>query len=365
MQLSSLDPLIEESSENRVALEFCNEFLRGQRPRYVFGCNEWARSIARQVDVDGFVDDFVEEKFFEGKPVIRSQEAPKAALVVSAVVGVRPLTALKRIREQGLVGIDYFAFQKYSGLTLKEVMFLGEFENDFRTNRQRYDRLFERLNDAESRRILSRLINFRLSRNICHMDGFVDAQARQYFEPFLKLQTADETFLDVGCYDGYTSEEFIRRCPGYRSIHAFEPEPSNMLKVRSRLAQHRNIHYHPYGASDRAQVLQFKADGSASMVCEGGGVCVRVVRIDDVIQEPYSFLKMDIEGGEVPALQGAARTIAAYQPRMAISVYHKADDLWRIPELLLSVRSDYDIYLRHYTEGVTETVMFFVPREQS
>ena len=71
---------------------------------------------------------------------------------------------------------------------------------------------------------------------------------------------------------------------------------------------------------------------------------------------------MDIEGGELKALQGAKKLIAQFKPRLAISVYHRFSDFWVIPKEILSLSVDYKIYLRHYTEGVDETVMFFVPR---
>lgn len=81
-----------------------------------------------------------------------------------------------------------------------------------------------------------------------------------------------------------------------------------------------------------------------------------------MLSEPFTFLKMDIEGQEMAALAGARNAIVEHQPRLAICVYHRFDDLWKIPERVLSYRSDYAIYLRHYTEGITETVMFFLPR---
>ena len=61
-------------------------------------------------------------------------------------------------------------------------------------------------------------------------------------------------------------------------------------------------------------------------------------------------------------LRGALGTIARLRPRLALSVYHKPDDLWRIPEVVDRAGVDYDLYLRHYTEGIDETVMFFIPR---
>ncbi|MCC7279351.1 MAG: FkbM family methyltransferase [Chromatiaceae bacterium] len=353
--------LVDAFEDNEQAISFCAAFLHESGNRYAFGCNAWAESIAQHVDLDGFVDDFTADEEFCGKPIIRSKDLPNCAKVVSAIVGERPLTAQQCIADRGVLGLDYFAFQKYSGLNLREVLFLGDFEQEFESHQDNYQWLACRLKDDESRRILRRLINFRLSRDILYMDGFVDAQDRQYFEPFLQLQTAGETFVDVGCFDGYTSAEFIRRCPDYRSVHAFEPEPSNMVKVRARLSGHRDVRYHPYGASNRAATMRFETGGSASRISHSGELVINVERVDDVIDEPYTFLKMDIEGGEVSALQGASETISKYHPRLALSVYHKADDLRIIPDLVLSYRDDYDLYLRHYTEGVTETVMFFVP----
>jgi hypothetical protein len=46
---------------------------------------------------------------------------------------------------------------------------------------------------------------------------------------------------------------------------------------------------------------------------------------------------------------------------MAICVYHNPGDIWKIPQQVFRIRSDYKLFLRHYTEGVVETVMFFMP----
>ena len=71
---------------------------------------------------------------------------------------------------------------------------------------------------------------------------------------------------------------------------------------------------------------------------------------------------MDIEGGELSALTGAERIIDKHHPTLAVCVYHHGEHYRTIPERVLSYRSDYRLYLRHYTEGVTETVTYFVPR---
>ncbi len=57
--------------------------------------------------------------------------------------------------------------------------------------------------------------------------------------------------------------------------------------------------------------------------------------------------KMDIEGAEGSAIEGSKSIIKNYHPKLAISVYHKKDDFWKIPEQILSIRDDYKIFLRH------------------
>ena len=352
-----IDPLTTDDD----AQSFCREFLEGSRPRYILGRSLWANSIAENIEVDGFVDDFTAELEHCGRPIIRRTALPQNAMVVCATLG-RPLTAEDCIAQQGVQGIDYYSFKQYSGLPLKGIGSLDAFPAEYDANTSYYHKLHSSLADDISRAVLARLINFRLSKRLSYLHGFVEAQHRQYFEPFLGLNHEGETFIDVGCYDGFTTEEFIKRCPSYCSIHILEPEPTNLQKVRSRLERYPSIHYHPVGASDHAQVLRFQSSGSASAISSDGEMEIQVDRIDSLIQEAYTFLKMDIEGGEYPALLGAKDTILEHHPRLAISVYHRADDLRTIPDLVLSFREDYDLYLRHYTEGMDETVMFFLPR---
>ena len=63
------------------------------------------------------------------------------------------------------------------------------------------------------------------------------------------------------------------------------------------------------------------------------------------------------------AIVGAETVIRKWHPSMAICVYHKPDDFWKIPEQVLAIRNDYKLYMRHYTQGSDETVMFFIPKK--
>ena len=55
---------------------------------------------------------------------------------------------------------------------------------------------------------------------------------------------------------------------------------------------------------------------------------------------------MDIEGAELDALAGARRSIQTHRPILSICVYHKQDDLWRIPLFINALAEDYRLFLR-------------------
>ena len=67
---------------------------------------------------------------------------------------------------------------------------------------------------------------------------------------------------------------------------------------------------------------------------------------------------MDIEGSEVKALKGAEKTIKKYKPKLAISIYHKWDDLREIPNLINNFRDDYSFYLDCTTGFGGEAVLY-------
>ena len=167
--------------------------------------------------------------------------------------------------------------------------------------------------------------------------------------------------MDVGGFDGYTSAEFVRLCPDYHSVYIFEPEPENGARCASRLAAYQNVEILPFGAGRETSTLRFSSDGSASAVKEDGEFEIQIRRIDDVIRDTPSFIKIDIEGSELMALEGARATISASQPVLAIAAYHRPSDMWNIPEYILGLNEDYKVFIRHYTESIYETVMYFVP----
>lgn len=346
-----------------IAQSFCNDFLSAHASKFVLGRNVYAESVAGKLQLDGFVDDFTEESTYLGLPIIKTADLPAGSMVLVASGG-QPLTAMRKLSEFGIKNLDYFSFLRFSGLPLRDVVFNEGFREEFQRNKSEYDWCYRLLSDDCSRSVFEDLVNFRNTYDITYLNNFSCREDQQYFEDFLMLQAAGESFIDVGGYDGSTTLEFIRRAPQYRSAHVFEPDPGNFRKCEANLSGHRDICFHRLGLSNSKAILKMCPQNSGSVISESGSVSIQVDALDNILSsaDAPTFIKIDIEGAEALAIEGARHTILRHHPRLAISVYHKVGDYHTIARQILSIRDDYTVYLRHYTETIYETIMFFMPR---
>jgi FkbM family methyltransferase len=343
--------------------ELFGRLMSGSGPCvYVVGRNKYAQRVSRVVPVEGYVDDFTDEKMYLGKPVIRMAELPRDCLVVSCVVNARPLTAIDRLRAAGAWQmIDYCMLSRLAPTVFAPVDYCADGGQDIRENISRYEWVFNRLADETSKQHFAKVLQFRLTMDLEHMRGFSLTVDHQYFEDFVNLQTGD-VFVDGGGYDGETSSRFAARNKHYRRIHYFEPAPAMMAVSKRTLAGLRDVRFVQKGLFSRNTRLAFDAEGGdASRLSATGHTHIDVVCLDEEVPEPVTFLKLDIEGAEHEAIQGAAGHIRSNTPQMAVCIYHDQRDFWRIPLRVLEINDAYRLYVRHYSEGVLETVMFFLP----
>lgn len=346
-----------------VAIEFFRLFFgEKQFKRYVFGINEYAESVAGATHIDGFIDDFTQATTWMGKPVYKLASISPDSLVISCVTASFPVSALCKLEKAGIQRFaDYFSVAEISAGLLPQVRAIVETQEDHQRNAAEYNWVRQRLSDGISRDVFDRILNFRLTGSLQSMTVFEYAADRQYFEPFLGLQPG-EIFVDGGGFDGMTSREFATRCPDFAAIHLFEPSAKMLAVAQTKLADLARVNYYQVGLYDRSAKLHFDASGgSASRIAENGSETITVACLDDITRDIVSFIKLDLEGAEQPALWGARKHISDDHPKLAVAVYHQPADFWQIPKFILGVRDDYKIYLRHYTEGWTETIMFFIP----
>jgi len=73
---------------------------------------------------------------------------------------------------------------------------------------------------------------------------------------------------------------------------------------------------------------------------------VKVVRLDDDIPEPITFLKIDVEGMDKETLRGASGLIRKYHPKLNVDAYHQLADIVDIPWQIREIDKSYTLYLR-------------------
>ena len=330
--------------------------------RYVLGRNPYAESLVKSIDVAGVIDDYTNEKAYCGRPIFRTADIPKDSCVVSCAISIHLNSALQNLVQSGIQHvIDYISFQSCTDLPCKPVQFLCAARSDIEDEFEAYQAIYAKLKDKESRDVLAKILNFRLNSDVSYMRDFKLNLTGQYFEPFLNL-SANDVFVDGGAFDGETSRIFADNCPSYKAIYAFEPSAVMAGQAEDNLAEMRNVKIINMGLSSRSGSLRFNpAMGSASHVAEDGCEVIQVDTLDNVVREKVTYIKLDVEGAESEAISGCRHHILDDHPRLAISVYHRPKDIRELTMQVLGIRSDYDLYLRHYTEGMTETVMYFMP----
>jgi FkbM family methyltransferase len=156
--------------------------------------------------------------------------------------------------------------------------------------------------------------------------------------------------------------EFLELVPGERcrAYHAFEADPENASKL-SRYVDERDfdfVHCHAVALGDRAGSIRFTAGGTtSSKMASSGGVEVPLATLDSFALEP-TLIKMDIEGAEPMALRGAAATIIAIRPRLAITIYHSLADFLGVPKLVKELCPEYRLQLRIHRPYTEEFVLY-------
>lgn len=230
-----------------------------------------------------------------------------------------------------------------------------------------------------SRKDLSVVISTVLAKDeilqILHDGGYPEDQiytlsdCGQYFGPDFMSYEDEEVLIDAGSYNLGDSLELKKYCKKVKKVYAFEPNPDF---YRTCLKQKEQYGYHeaeilPYGTWSECTTLHFQKSGGCSHISENGGLTIPVRSIDEVVDPKYrvTMIKMDVEGSELESLKGARSVIQRDKPKLAICIYHKAEDMVEIPLYIKALVPEYKLYIRHHSHTSLETVLYAVmPNER-
>ena len=350
-----------------------NAIRRSAKPVVLYGTGDAAEKIIRELDIRNIrvsgifaSDGFVRDREFAGFKVTDYKTAKDVFgdMTVLLCFGSHRPDVMENIVRINMEQDLYAPDLPVAGEGLFDRAFYEAYKD-------RLDAARERLADDQSRLVFDKVIEYKLGGRI---DPLLECSTPEEENWRLFLggeaacgtdngQSAEEhpeagkLFTDLGAYTGDTVQLYrnIRNCES-DAIVALEPEKRNFRKLSENLKSLENTELINAAAWDSDGTAFFekgKGRGTHEELSEGqtgagkGTVKTALRSPDSVLSgRRADFIKMDIEGAEHRAIIGAAQTIKSFRPRMLIAVYHRTEDLFDIPETVLSIRPDYRLYLR-------------------
>lgn len=356
-------------SERKRRIEILIEKLK-ERNIYLYGAGirgkvalENLNILGYEKNICGFIDDNGQKEWVQGKRVWRTDDIeslaiPNASFIITTYA-VKKMAC--RLMEKGISAENIHFFPE---LLIDDVAI-----ETFRTNKEKIEQVYNILSDNLSKYIYKSLFDIHINGNIGILSRtkgdcqyFPNEGINDEIEEFRLSEK--EGFVDCGAYDGDTIRSFkIRTNDKFKKIWAFEPDADNFVRLVDYVEkeQDKRIEVINGGVYSQNTDMFFRGNCSTtSALAQTGEEKVRVYQLDSIIDEPVTYIKMDIEGSEKEALSGAKRIIAEYKPKLAICIYHKIEDFWEIPLLIKMLNPDYKIYIRNYEDRIDETICYAV-----
>lgn len=232
---------------------------------------------------------------------------------------------------------------------------------DLMNNKERYKKAYNLLDD-DSKGIYILILLFKITGNYEYIVKAVSGN-QQYFSDKIEWKEK-ENIIDCGAFIGDTLEAFVERNIRLESYYLYELEDDNFSRLLQSCekAKERGVKVYPRqkGVHNESTTLYFEANADSSRLVDyKTDHSIQVVALDEDVNGTVTFIKMDIEGSELEALQGAKNIIKRDKPTLAICLYHKQSDFWKIPLLIHEICPDYKKYwIEHYTCNYNETVLY-------
>lgn len=345
---------------------------------YIFGCAETAKMITdfvhsnSSLTVDGYVidDRYYKEELFLGKTVYKYSEwellvKPGDWVIMGFTGASRAAEIMAKLKKDVQAVYFYFPYSANVNGTYLDAAF-------YEKNKVAFEKIYGLLADELSRSTMEAFLNGCITGSVEALDAL--QIEGQYFNELTKSCKTD-CFVDCGAYVGDTIEGVVQFYgDNFRKIIAFEPDASNLRKLKDRVRFLDNLKGElllvEKGVWSKTDTLYFSSSNSSSSISAAGGIKVMVDSIDNVLkaeEHPVSYIKIDVEGSEKEALLGAADTIKKWKPLLAVCVYHKPEDLYDLTNLITELTKDgdsYNYYLRYHGPDLRELVLYAIPVEE-
>ena len=251
----------------------------------------------------------------------------------------------------------------YVGPTSTAYFDLYDKRENIYMNADRILKCLDILADEESKQTLINIVVRLLLPYQFHYEYTVEDFSQYY--PHVFKWTDKEVYIDAGVSDGINVFQFVEKVDWkYSKIVAIEADTNNYKLAENNLAYIEKLDLINNALFSHECTLKFLSTDKSTKrgnarVQDDGDICVNAISGDSLSIVP-TYIKMDIEGAEMAALDGFYKSIVEYTPKLAICAYHSQTDFWEIPLKLYEMNPEYKIILRNHEhlETLIETVAY-------
>lgn len=228
-----------------------------------------------------------------------------------------------------------------------------------------YITLYNSLCDYRSKKLLYSILSNWYQFDFNSIEESFEKNFSHYFDLDIVKCDKNEVVVDAGAFIGDTVIDYINNygIQNYKKIYCYDITQSNIEALKINLKNYPNIICYNKALSNNQEPLYISQNSistSANMVTQNGSEKIESSTLDIDIKEPITLIKMDIEGYEKKALEGAKNHITNDKPKLLISVYHNHEDLWKIPKIIREYNKNYKFYLRCYGTRIFPTEIVLI-----
>lgn len=326
------------------------EYLKkSKKPIVLYGMGNGADMIIDVLNslgiefADVFASDgFVRGHFFHQKKVLKLSEVEEKYddFIILMTFAIHNSDTLSKVKQMAEKHELYSPTVPVAGKGLFTIDYLKE-------NEELFDKAYNMLADEKSKSDFLDVLNFKISGKVDYLFN-CQSEKSELYEKLLHLDE-NETIVDLGAYDGDTVREFLEVTKGsYNKIYAFEPDSKNFKKLCQKTEHLERVERFNLGAGDKKEIRYFLKKKGRNSHEDPSGIPVEFDSVDNIVKDRVTFLKMDIEGSELKALEGAKSTIIKYHPKLYVCAYHRNEDMFALPLKIKELDPSYKIYFRHH-----------------
>ena len=345
--------VFEENQKNTI-----EELKREKLPLILWGAGDIASAVNQYLEINGIVPTIVwvdqaeggiKEENFEGIPIATLDKIKEKYDEFNVIIGHSHYDLGDEIlqREPQIRRVYYFvsvSYEQYENIS-------AQFVKD---NIKAYYNSFCCLEDEESRCAMTAYLNARMNGDIHYVKRSF-RHKQNFFNNDIFHIGQNESFLDVGAFDGDTIYLFLQECEKkYDEIFAFEPDDSAFIRLQAYVENEdiKNVSLFQTGTWNKEGTLYFATpkeakNQSASVSVTEAMKQIRVNTLDNMLKHRVTMLKINFLYGVLETLVGAQNILERDKPKLAVVVGFDEWALINIPQYIKKIVPEYQLYLRY------------------